>query len=405
MGSAVTVLKLAGEMLINSFYHYILMVNSVRVFSILVLVALFTSFVQASASPLELSHDDGKYDYGWSDFYPYAAMVKFTPPSAGYKLKAIKLHAVCFLRGYANFYVQIWDSNLNTPYWATFTFNQIFKNNTLEWYAIDLPNVVITGEFYVVIIPMFALDGPQLWISVDDDPPISNASFIIDVDSRTILASLNATSKKPGDFMVRVVGEPTLPLPEVKLNSIEVNEDEIILSFTYPGEVKSSHATLMKSYGNSFELNVTRVGSTLIVKTNETGTVNLYVITPDSELIGTSVKVGGNLIPLYKELLANYTLLKLKADSMQNTINSLVEENSALKLSLGDMEYAFFDLRNRISELIGNLTSQKQQVAELSESLDNLRRDNGILAFLLVVAIMTPILTFLTRRLKERKWT
>jgi hypothetical protein len=32
------------------------------------------------ASPFELAHDDGEFDYGWSDFYPSAAMVRFSPP-------------------------------------------------------------------------------------------------------------------------------------------------------------------------------------------------------------------------------------------------------------------------------------------------------------------------------------
>jgi len=72
-------------------------------------------------------------NYGWSDFYPYSAMVKLTPPSAGYRLKSIKLHAVCFLKGSANFYVQIWDNNLNTKHWSTFAFNQVFENATLDW--------------------------------------------------------------------------------------------------------------------------------------------------------------------------------------------------------------------------------------------------------------------------------
>ncbi|MEM4229216.1 MAG: hypothetical protein QXZ66_05610 [Thermoproteota archaeon] len=47
----------------------------------LALLSVFLSTPKAYASPFELSYDDGRADYGWSDFYPYAAMVRFTPLS------------------------------------------------------------------------------------------------------------------------------------------------------------------------------------------------------------------------------------------------------------------------------------------------------------------------------------
>lgn len=130
-------------------------------FLILVFTAfLLTSIAQAYATPLELSHDDGGSNYGWNDFCPMAAAVKFSPPSAGWRIKSIRVHAVCSLRGYANFYIQIWGSSLNTVYWSTFTFNQVFKDNVLDWYTIELPNILVAGEFYVMIIPMFTLGVP-----------------------------------------------------------------------------------------------------------------------------------------------------------------------------------------------------------------------------------------------------
>ncbi|MGB9717139.1 MAG: hypothetical protein ACP5PQ_00545 [Thermoproteota archaeon] len=71
------------------------------------------------------------------------------------------------------FYVQIWDSGLNTKILrarSAFLHSSVFKSSALDWYIIQLPNVVVTGIFYVVIVPMFTLDGAQLWISVDNDP-------------------------------------------------------------------------------------------------------------------------------------------------------------------------------------------------------------------------------------------
>ncbi|MBO3841699.1 MAG: hypothetical protein FGF48_04720, partial [Candidatus Brockarchaeota archaeon] len=228
---------------------------------------LFLSPLRSYASPFELSYDDGHAEYGWSDFYPYAAAVRFTPPSDSWRITEIRLHATCILRGPAPvFYVQIWDSGLNAKYWSAFLLGEVFANNTLDWYTIKLPNVVVTGVFYVVIVPMFTLDGAQLWISVDTDHPFSNNSFIVNVDEHTIFASLNASSKRPGDFMVRVVGEPAPTPPELRLVSIEVGEEETILAFNYPGETVGFGARLFKSDGSLTEENVTRVGEKLIVR-------------------------------------------------------------------------------------------------------------------------------------------
>ncbi|MEM2914348.1 MAG: hypothetical protein QXH91_02945, partial [Candidatus Bathyarchaeia archaeon] len=118
------------------------------------------------------------------------------------------------------------------------------------------PNVVVSGEFYVVIVPMFTLDGSQLWISVDDDAPVANMSFIVNMDTHTILTSLNATSSRPGDFMVRVVGEPAATPSELRLSSIEVGEEETTVTFTYPGDIMSVGARLVKWDGGFTEENI-----------------------------------------------------------------------------------------------------------------------------------------------------
>jgi hypothetical protein len=260
--------------------------------TLVLMSTLHTGLLETHASFLELAYDDGKADYGWSDFYPYAAMVRFSPPSASWRITGVRLHATCVLRGLAQvFYVQIWDAGLNTVYWSSFLLSNVFKNATLDWYTIGLPNVVVTGDFYVVIVPMFTFDGAQLWISIDDDQPISNSSFIVNVDDHTIHASLNASGKRPGDFMVRVVGEPVQTLPELKLSSIEFKEDETIAAFTYPGESLSFRARLIKPDGSFIEENVTRVGENLVVKTGGEGLLNVLIVTSGYETIGFSVRL------------------------------------------------------------------------------------------------------------------
>ncbi|MEM3647010.1 MAG: hypothetical protein QW334_02560, partial [Thermofilum sp.] len=174
---------------------FLAMGGNVRlILAIALLPFLLTGFLKASATPFELSYDDGGHDYGWSDFYPNGAAVRFSPPSQSWRITAVKIYATCILRGPASlFYVQIWDAGLNTVYSQPFFFNMVFRNATLDWYTVEVPNVVVKGVFYVVIVPMFTLDGPQLWLSVDDDPPIGNMSIIVDVDKHVPLVSLNAT--------------------------------------------------------------------------------------------------------------------------------------------------------------------------------------------------------------------
>lgn len=375
---------------------------------ILLLLAFLTllfSLLQIPVSPatFELSHDDGDFDHGWSDFYPSAAMVRFYSPSPSWRIKSIRLHGVCFLRGYGYFYIQVWDSNLNTKYSASFSFSKVFKDNTLDWYTIEIPNVVVTGEFYVVIIPMFTLDGSQLWISVDEDAPIANNSFIVNVDTREVLVSMNAASKRPGDFMIRVVGEPAAFPPELRLNSIEFNEDETIVTLTYPGEVKSMGARLVKRDGSSAEENVTRDGGKLVVRLREEGILNVFVVTLDNEVIGTSVRIEAGLRSLYKSLLANYTILKADAEELRKQLNSMAEDNERLRIAVRDAEYAINTLQKQVWELMENNTRLEKQVVKLEDEVKKLESEKTILLVIIAIAITVPITALIIKRLRLKK--
>ncbi|MEM2087936.1 MAG: hypothetical protein QXF52_04595 [Thermoproteota archaeon] len=363
------------------------------VFLLLALTLLFSLF-QTPVSPafFELAHDDGGFDYGWSDFYPSVAMVRFSPPSPSWRIKSVRLHAVCSIRGYGYFYVQIWDSNLNTKYSSSFSFSSVFKDGVLDWYTIELPNVVVTGEFYVVIIPMFTLDGSQLWVSVDDDAPVANNSFIVNADTREILASMNATSNRPGDFMIRVVGEPTAVPSELRLSSIEFNENETIVAFTYPGDIMSVGARLVEWDGGFVEENVTRVGQSLIVRVRGEGTLNVFVVTPGSEIIGTSVRIETGLRATYSDLLANYTVLKHTAEDMVEQLESLLGENMDLRLQLNQSRELIGLQEERIEELLNNVSSLRRELEEAKSDVSMLRAVSIILAAGLILAATVAFL-------------
>lgn len=375
------------------------------VFLLLAFSTILLSLVQIHVSPavFELSHDDGDFDYGWSDFYPSAAMVRFYPPSPSWRIKSIRLHAVCSIRGYGYFYLQVWDSNFNAKYSASFSFSEVFRNNVLDWYTIEIPSVVVTGEFYVVIIPMFTLDGSQLWISVDNDPPIANNSFIVNADTRETLVSMNATSRRPGDFMVRVVGEPTATPSDLKLVSIEFNEHETIVVFTYPGEAKLIGARLVKKDGSSAEQNIARDGDRLLVRLREEGNLNVFVVTPGDEIIGTSVRLGAGLRSIYKSLSTNYTILKTSYEELRRQLSSMTEENERLRIAVRDAEYAIDSLQKQVWGLMENNTRLEKQVIKLKDEVNRLDPEKTILLAIVAVAIAVLLATVIVKRLRVRK--
>ncbi len=355
----------------------------------------------AHASPFELAYDDGKAGYGWSDFYPSGAAVRFSPPSGSWRITAIRLHATCILKGPASlFYIQIWDGGLNTKYSEPLLFNRVFKNATLDWYTIQLPNVVVTGDFYVVIVPMFTLDGPQLWISVDDNPPFSNMSLIMDVDRHTPLFHMNATSGKPGDFMVRVVGETAPTLPELRLASIEFNEEETVVTFTYPGEVRNAWARLTKVNGDPVECSVSREGWSFTARVNETGLLNFFVETVGGEIVGAGLRINASLRTRFKTLSANHTALKESSEVLRRLVETLEAENENLRTQARDLSYAVNTLQKQVWGLMENNTKQNQRIAELDGNIERLRLENTVLLTLLIVALAVPpvILTVKKRR-------
>jgi hypothetical protein len=366
------------------------------------LTLIFKPALIVRAASFELAHDDGEFDYGWSDFYPYAAAVKFSSPSQSWRVTAVRLHGVCILRGSQVFYVEIWDSNLNTKHQSVFLLSNVFKNATLDWYTIELPNIVVTGEFYVVIVPMLTLDGSQLWISIDDDPPVANTSFIMNVDEHTIHASLNSTSSRPGDFMIRVVGEPAPAPPELRLSSVEFGEDETTVVFTYSGESLNFGARLVKPDGSFTEENVTRLGNSLIVRTRGEGMLNVFVVTPSYEVIGASVRLESSLRTLYRDLLANYTVLKHDAEKMLRQIDSLVKDSENLRLQLNQSQALIRIQDERINKLLGNVSSLRGELEKIRAEASGLGGENALLKTGLVIAVVISLsLGFLGVR---RRW-
>ncbi|MGB9716940.1 MAG: hypothetical protein ACPL4E_00660 [Thermoproteota archaeon] len=257
----------------------------------------------------------------------------------------------------------------------------------------------------MVVVPMFTLDGSQLWISVDDDPPFSNNSFIVDAGEHTILASLNSTSKRPGDFMIRVLGEPTPTPPELRLASIEFNQDETILTFNYPDEAAGLEARLVKPDGSYTEENITMVGGKLVVRVRDEGLLNVNLVTSAYETIGVSVRLEAGLRSLYQSLLANYTVLSRVASDMTVQIGLLTRENEDLRLRLNQSQALNRLQEARIEELLDNVSTLREGLESVRAEASRLRGENTLLkAGLVFMTMVSFLLVFLEvgRRWRRR---
>ncbi|MGB9718144.1 MAG: hypothetical protein ACPL4E_06860 [Thermoproteota archaeon] len=140
--------------------------------------------------------------------------------------------------------------------------------------------------------------------------------------------------------MIRVVGEATEPPPELKPASVEVNEKETLVVFSYPREVNGFGARLVRANGDQVECNATKVAGGIMVRVNETGLLNVYVETLGGEVVGAGVRIDNSLRTLYKTLAVNYTVLKDSSEWLGRQVETLTRENEDLKARLRDSGHA-----------------------------------------------------------------
>ncbi|MEM2047708.1 MAG: hypothetical protein QXZ06_07490, partial [Candidatus Jordarchaeales archaeon] len=151
------------------------------------------------------------------------------------------------------------------------------------------------------------------------------------------------------------------------------------------------------------EENITRDGQSLIVRVRDQGVLNVFVVTPGSEIVGTSVRLETGLRSIYRNLLTNYTILKSNFDGMRRQLDSLAEENENLRISVRDSGYAIDTLQNQVWGLMENVTRQEKQIAELNGNVERLRLENTVLLILLIVAIAVPVAILTVKKRKTRK--
>lgn len=132
---------------------------------------------------MEISYDDGSTEFGWATTgLEHGVAVLFTPPTTPWMLSSIKVQA-WYAGNDAPFYVEIWDENRNELFRGTYAYSDYFTSTSaFTWAEIDIPDIEVTGDFYVCVFPNDVwlelwIPVHVLWMCFDDDPPDSGRSY------------------------------------------------------------------------------------------------------------------------------------------------------------------------------------------------------------------------------------
>jgi len=182
--------------------------------------SLFLTIVASvnSAAEQELFYDDGEMDWAESCGGTAGYAVKFTPPTSPLVIDKVMIYGCYEPASAANnyFWVDIWDSGLNVMYEGEYEY-KCFRYRGLggfDWAIIDIPDIVVSGEFYVAFFPCMKPGQAYLWMGMDFDPPISNRSYFTDRELKYLQDPSERVSP-PREWMIRVISSSSQqsPLP------------------------------------------------------------------------------------------------------------------------------------------------------------------------------------------------
>jgi hypothetical protein len=171
---------------------------------------------------IELGYDDNEPNYGWTVGYPGAAAVKFTPP-VPFVITKIRVNGWWSGSGTGTFYMKIWDIRRNVLHQGSYRYDQYFNSYTSWAKDLEVPDIVVDGDYYIVIAPnpssktpagppsiveiepsetsgQAASNEPVLWISIDTTIP-SYRSYGANIEAHTIDYGISDFN-----FMIRSTG-------------------------------------------------------------------------------------------------------------------------------------------------------------------------------------------------------
>lgn len=167
------------------------------------------------AKDVELKYDDGiARDYA-SASPGGGYLIDFTTPTAPFALKKVRISGLIAGEPAAeNFEVEIWDKDRKAIYNAKYPVTK-FPVGRVAWVEVEIPNVEVSGKFYVHI---YTGTGRMQGIHVGADDSVTNEHSTVTIRSGG--STLESTSwgypgwladKSKVNWMIRVVGTSMVP--------------------------------------------------------------------------------------------------------------------------------------------------------------------------------------------------
>lgn len=170
--------------------------------------ALEAEIEELTPQEVELKYDDGTADrflaIGREPGTGY--LIDFTPPATPFILTKIRIFGNLFgsSQVYENqeFTVEIWDKNQKIIWTASYPHTAKFTL-TPEWAEIEVPEVSVSGDFYVHV---FTCSNPDGGITIGHDSSIPNEHSEMTKEWRIERWSMGSTPQSEVNWMIRVVG-------------------------------------------------------------------------------------------------------------------------------------------------------------------------------------------------------
>lgn len=152
----------------------------------------------------ELIYDDNVGDQGWSVYSPGGAAVRFSPPSIPWTLRWVRFSGR-YDGTSSRFAVEVWNDNREQLFHQEYAYSNMLQPGKWDWVLMPIPNIPISGDFYVAVFPNSVPPDHILWLGVDITPPIYQRSYFVDMDTKAIYEGpLNDRN-----WMIRAIGVPT----------------------------------------------------------------------------------------------------------------------------------------------------------------------------------------------------
>lgn len=200
-----------------------------------------------------------KYDDGMPESYQAIGrmsgngyLVHFSPPATPFTITKVKIYGNLYGTGYESleFTVEIWDEDPKEIHSASYPHTEFSLSP--GWVEIDIPNVVVSGAFYIHV---FTHSPPEGGIQVGYDSSVENEHSDMTRDYQIVWWS--QLPKETVNWMIRVIGSaatspsaaPDLPFGELVRVEPEPQKGFYWAYYLYvPGSVRALVGESKRTY-------------------------------------------------------------------------------------------------------------------------------------------------------------